>query len=120
MRNSFPYRLLVIGCMLTAPLGAAHAQTTTTSTTLPGLVHQICFKAKDSMRLRSADPAWLQVVNDQLGAQDCSIVGGTRYVCTPVTATVTAPVDASVANGPYAPTDLTPLPTEQRITQDRV
>jgi cysteine-rich repeat protein len=127
---SMGLRAWLVGCVVVALAGAARAQTTTstvvttstvTSTTVPpGLVHQICFKAKDSLRLHSPDPTWLQVVNTQLGAQNCTIVGGPRYVCMPVTATIVGTVDGSVANGPSVPMDLTPLTTEQLIYQDRL
>ena len=132
---SLGLRACLVGCMVAAFAGAAGAQETSTSTTTvsstssssvtsttqpSGLVHQICFKGKDSLRLRSPDPTWLQVVNDQLGAQNCTIVGGPRYICIPVTASIVGTVEGSVANGPAAPIALTPLASEQRITQDRL
>src|SRR5262245_4448986 len=116
-------RALLVGCVMVASASSLRAQATTTSTvtstTVPGLVHQICFKAKDSLRLQSPEPTWLQVVNTQLGAQNCTIVGGPRYICMPVTASIVGTVNGSV-DGPFVPMDLVPLASEQLITQDRL
>jgi cysteine-rich repeat protein len=104
----------------TGPTTSTSLTPSTTSTTLAPMVHQLCFKVSDSLRLRSPDPAWLELANAQLGAQNCRVVGGSRFVCVPVTARVTGTLEGSVGSAPYTPIGLGALPTEQAITQDRL
>ena len=92
----------------------------TTTSTLPGATLQHCYKVADALKVRSEDPAWLRLVHEQLGDADCRVVGGSRFVCMPVTAQVNAPIQGSLNGGAFAPLTPVPLPSEQGITQDRL
>ncbi len=83
--------------------------------------HLKCYKVKDPLALKGPKPSWLDLTGVQFGTESCSIVGGFRLFCVPVTKTVTGPLQRKLSppGGPFE--SFTPAPIAgEELTEDKL
>jgi hypothetical protein len=94
-------RTWLAGVLLCAG-ASAHAQPTTTTTTLPTRVK--CYRVRDSIRTSGPQGPWMTLTGTQAPDEHCKIFEPFRRVCVPVGETFTA-------------TGITPAPTPLAVAQ---
>jgi hypothetical protein len=80
--------------------------------------HLKCYKVKDPLSLKGPKPSWLDL-SGEFPTESCSIVGGFRLFCVPVTKTVTGQLQRKFSPPGGAFQDFTPAPVAgQDLTED--